>query len=367
MASYDLVFEGGGAKGSCFVGALEALRAAGHTHRRLVGTSAGAITSTLLAAGFTPEEMLDAVNERLDGKPRFASFMDPPSKEDFSEDQVKNSETMEMLKTIRFPVIPNFDWLDERILHALLESRLYCHLFAFVECGGLFSGKKFREWINEKLAMKGIAEGTTFEDFARQTRSDLSLVVSDTSDVEMLVLNHRTAPKCPVAWAVRMSMSIPFVWCEVVWQEGWGTYLGRTKTNNLIVDGGVLSNFPIRLVDEEPAPGSWVREVMGDTPAGGAGTLGLLIDETLPVPGAENTDKPPKLAHQLRTVQRVGRLVDTMTGAGDNEQIRSHAKLICRLPAKGYGTTEFDMRPDRLKALIEGGRSAMETYLAGLN
>jgi predicted acylesterase/phospholipase RssA len=80
MADYDLVFEGGGAKGSSFVGALQALTAAGHNHRRLVGTSAGAITATLLAAGYTPKEMLEAANEHLpNGKPRFSSFMDPPN------------------------------------------------------------------------------------------------------------------------------------------------------------------------------------------------------------------------------------------------------------------------------------------------
>ena len=38
MALYDLVFEGGGAKGTAFVGAMEVLTAAGHVHRRLVGT-----------------------------------------------------------------------------------------------------------------------------------------------------------------------------------------------------------------------------------------------------------------------------------------------------------------------------------------
>lgn len=31
----------------------------------------------------------------------------------------------------------------------------------------------------------------------------------------LLVLNHRTAPDCPVVYAVRMSMSIPLVWDEV--------------------------------------------------------------------------------------------------------------------------------------------------------
>jgi len=48
MATFDIVFEGGGAKGTAFVGALDVLFAAGHKHRRLIGTSAGAITATLL-------------------------------------------------------------------------------------------------------------------------------------------------------------------------------------------------------------------------------------------------------------------------------------------------------------------------------
>ena len=36
---FDIVFEGGGAKGMVFVGASTALEERGHTARRLVGTS----------------------------------------------------------------------------------------------------------------------------------------------------------------------------------------------------------------------------------------------------------------------------------------------------------------------------------------
>jgi len=366
MAQYDLVFEGGGAKGSSFVGALEVLHEAGHIHRRLVGTSAGAISATFLAAHYAPNEMLEAVNERLpDGKPRFSSFMDTPEGNAFADEEKKNSTTMSVLSRIDLPGIPGvFEKnLDARLLEALLAIPPYRQLFSFVECGGLFSGMKFLDWIREKLAVKGIDENATLREFAEQTGSDLSLVASDTTDVEMLVLNHRTAPDCPIAWAVRMSMSIPFVWREVVWREPWGQYLGRNKTGNIVVDGGVLSNFPIRLIDTEPTDDTFVKDVMGDTVASDAGTLGLLIDEALVVEGAEDTNKPPELVGQLRTVQRVARLVDTMTGAQDNSEIRTHEKDICRLPAKGYGTTEFDMSVDRLKALIDGGRKAMSQHL----
>ena len=52
-----------------------------------------------------------------------------------------------------------------------------------------------------------------------------------------------------------------------------------------------------------------------------------------------------------------------MSGAQDNAQIRLHDREICRVPALGYGTTEFDMDEARLKMLIEGGRQAMVKHL----
>jgi predicted acylesterase/phospholipase RssA len=246
----------------------------------------------------------------------------------------------------------------------LLNVRGYCHLFSLVECGGFFAGDNFLEWLIEKLAAKGVAADTTFGSFFANTGRDLSLLGSDTSDVEMLVLNHRTAPDLPLARAVRMSMSIPFVWREVVWDQSWGLYRGREKTGNIIVDGGVLSNFPIRYIDVQPEDDPEIAEIMGNTDASGAQNLGLLIDETLPVAGAVNTAKPPLLVGHSRTIQRISRLVDTLTGANDNSEIRSHEAEICRLPAKGYGTTEFEMSQDRLNALVEAGRTAMHAHLA---
>jgi predicted acylesterase/phospholipase RssA len=64
---YDLVFEGGGAKGMVFVGACEELFRRGHSFDRLLGASAGVITATLLATGYTPQEMLEALTEKEGG------------------------------------------------------------------------------------------------------------------------------------------------------------------------------------------------------------------------------------------------------------------------------------------------------------
>lgn len=351
MAQFDVVFEGGGAKGSAFVGALNALSAAGHTTRRLIGTSAGAITATLLAVGFTPQEMLDAVNERLNGKPRFATFMDHPAPSQFNQAQKDASDTMRVLQSVHFPL-----GAGHALLNLLMDAPLYPTLFSIVECGGVFAGVAFFNWLTEKLASKGIDPTDTLAQVFAKKNVDLSVVTSDTTDMEMLVLNHRTAPNVPVAWAVRMSMSIPMVWREVVWDASWGTYQGRSKAGNVMVDGGVLSNFPIRLIDQS------VPEIMGNTDPDAALNLGMLLDEKLPVPGIP-LSKPPLPVDQMRVVQRLGRLMDTMMGAQDNSEMRDHAAEICRLPVQGYGTTEFDMPDAKLQALVQAGRAAMEAHL----
>ena len=351
MPLFDVVFEGGGAKGSAFVGALQALAEQGHRTRRLIGTSAGAITATLLAAGYSPDEMLVAINEKVNGKPRFASFMDAPRAGDFSDAQKDASETMVALRAAHLPMVA-----ERALLNALLASPVYPELFCFIECGGVFVGSKFAEWLSEKLSAKGIKATDTLATMFATKRIDLSVVASDTSDMEMLVLNHRTAPSVPVMWAVRMSMSIPFVWREVEWQSAWGTYRGRAKAGNAIVDGGVLSNFPIRLI-AEPVP-----EIMGDTDPKAALNLGLLLDEHLPVPGVDARVPPKPLGH-LRVVQRLSRLIDTMMRAQDTTEMRAHASEICRLPVRGYGTTEFDMPDAKLAAVIRSGHDVTIQHL----
>ena len=152
-------------------------------------------------------------------------------------------------------------------------------------------------------------------------------------------------------------MSIPLVWDEVIWQSTWGTYLGRDVAGHAVVDGGLLSNFPIELfISDAPQ----VTKLMGpkkDTPV-----LGLLIDEKLPVAKGFFVRVNIKPG-ELRTVQRLRRLADTATGAHDKMVLDEYSHLVARLPAQGYGTTEFDMSDERREALVRAGREAMALYL----
>jgi NTE family protein len=369
---YDLVFEGGGAKGLVFVGAIQALEAAGHEVDRIIGTSAGAITATLLAAGYDSAEALTAVNEKLpDGKPRFSSFMDVP--ESFADEVLERSLSLQVLRDIDIPYIPDFieRHLDRIIVDSLLQSAPYRHIFSFVEQGGWYAGARFREWLIEKLNAGGRDLGaTTLAEFHGRTGRDLSVVAADTTGHEMLVLNHRTAPDCPVAWAVRMSMSVPLVWQEVRWQADWGGYRRKDITGHAIVDGGLLSNFPIHLL---LSMDSEIRDIMGAEP-GHNRVLGLLIDEALAVPDAPPPPPPARPARsgplsrlelgELVMVQRLKGMADTLTSAHDKFVIEAYQHLVCRLPAGGYGTLEFDMTDQRVEALIAAGRSVVTAHLA---
>jgi predicted acylesterase/phospholipase RssA len=201
----------------------------------------------------------------------------------------------------------------------------------------------------------------TFAQFHDATGKDLSLVGADTTQGTMLVLNHRTAPNLPVVWGARMSMSVPLLWQEVVWQPEWGQYRGRDLRGHTIVDGGLLSNFPIELFVSRAAP---VVNVMGEDTS--ENVLGMLIDEEMEVPGADSAGKTPSEfgLGDLKTVQRLSNLANTTTSARDKYVIDEFEHLVVRLPAKGYGMTEFDMTDERRGLLVEAGRQAMKDYFA---
>ena len=142
---------------------------------------------------------------------------------------------------------------------------------------------------------------------------------------------------------------------------GWLTYVRPDLSAHAVLDSGLLSNFPLELfLSDEP----YVVELMG--PKHDIPVLGLLIDESLPVPAMDAVrgrlaDLDVDLTG-FRTVQRIRRLADTATTARDTMVAEAYGHLVVRLPARGYGTTEFDMSDERRAALVEGGRVAMRAY-----
>jgi predicted acylesterase/phospholipase RssA len=364
---YDLVFEGGGAKGLAFAGAFRVLEKRGHSVRRVIGSSAGSIVAAIIAAGYDAVESQAAIAEKLpNGKSRFASFLDTPTIS--SEAEINNSLRHWLRTELDNPYVPNvIEPAIDQMIENMIQKDLARHILSLLIWGGWYSDAAFMDWLQEKLDHGGRNLGSsTLQEFHRKTGRDLSVVASDLTGSEMLVLNHRTAPTCPTIWAVRMSMGCPFAWPEINWNFKWGKYLGRDLTGHKVVDGGLLSNFPIRLFisnDEN------VAEIMGKDSAS-ENVIGLLIDETLPVPGAgdslQSAISGPSMIERFDVLQemvlRIGSLANTVLEAHDKFVLEAYEQYVCHLPAKGYGALEFDMVPERMDAIIRAGEAAMEAY-----
>jgi NTE family protein len=307
----DVVCEGGGVKGIGLAGAYAGLEAAGYGVRRAAGTSAGAITAALIAAGYSADEVKEVVLGL-----------------DFRQFEDKGWED-------RIPLLHN-------PLTLLLDQ-------------GVYEGARFLDWMRGMLVEK---EVFTFRHL--RTDSDdpryaykLQVIVSDVSARELLVLPRDAAKlgldpdKLEVALAVRMSMSIPLFFEPVRIQNG------QTNWEHVLVDGGMLSNFPVWLFDSDGPP---------ECP-----TFGLLLVE--PDPRTPITARLPKPEHAPRgakgLVQLLSGMVHTMMEAHDRLYVEKeqYARTI-PIPTLGVGTTEFDIARERALELYESGRKAATDFLA---
>jgi predicted acylesterase/phospholipase RssA len=372
----DVVFEGGGMKGAAFAGAVEILLGQAFKLRRLIGSSAGAITAAFLAIGYSASELATVLGERAPGstRRRFSTFLEPPavtpappgvSPLKWSLFALGVAKAVESGSRLGLPLSPE-----------ALSSYARRGLSLF-STGAIADDGAFLSWMADSLERKGIPKDTTLGELHQRLAArglQLSLAATDVSAQRLLILNHHTAPNVPLLWAVRMSMGIPFVWPEVEWRERWGRYRGRSMfedgVGHHVVDGGVLSNFPLKYLIEprHTGPGS----VLGPADGQPAGVLGILLDETrgarktVPSPATKNDTGQNEKTPNLLVVNSLSRLLNTMTGAWDLETIEEYGaeSLICRIPVRGYDTLDFDMSDHAMAELVESGRGAMKQYLA---
>lgn len=284
----DGVFSGGGLKGYALVGAYQVIEEKGYQFKRVAGTSAGAILACFIAAGFTSKEIEELLSE-LDT----LTLLDPR-------------------KTI-LP-LPFMKWIN-----------LYWRL-------GLYQGKALENWFLEKLALKGVY---TFSDIEA---GSLKLVASDLTNGKIMVLPDDlesygiSAASFPIARALRMSCGIPFFFEPVK--------LKVTSTDTIIVDGGVLSNFPMWIFDN----GNKERPILG-----------------LKLSSNSEEMEPHKITNGLNLFEA---LFSTMKNAHDERYIsRKIEKNIIFIPVEDYKATQFDLSEDMKNELLEKGRSRANQFL----
>lgn len=311
----NAVFEGGGIRGIGHVGAACVFEKNGYQFENIAGSSAGAIVASLLVVGYNCDEIKEIMKD-LD----YESFKQ---------------------KTL-------FDYLGS-------TGKGLNILFNY----GIYSSSYFETWLHNLLAKKG---KTTFghikstNNICGNSIYKLQVTASDLTDKKLLVFPEDLKDFCinpdtySIAKAVRMSMSIP------VFYEPY-----RLKDCNgkehLIVDGGLLSNYPMWIFDDGKSipycPTFGFK--FADNPSTNSKIITkenrLTVFEYMQSIVATALDAIDKqyISESKGDLQRTTLIPTTVTVSGKNKNI---------------GSTDFDITKDESEALFNNGADAAKKFLS---
>jgi NTE family protein len=296
----NLVFEGGGVKGSAFAGSVQVL----HEHRLLkniehvAATSAGAITATLLAVGAGSKGLTESV---LDSN--FNQFIYDPG------------------------------WILMDIY------RLFRHY-------GIHSGNSFAKILQGYIKQYAGDPNLTFEQLEQKVIADphifkhLSVVASNITTQKVDVFNNKNTPDLPIWKAVRCSMSIPVV------------FEPYEIKDNYYVDGGLGWLYPIDIYDEKKPDG---EDIINHE------TLGFYLEPQNEINHPRFSPQKAKINSIKTAAEAIFNFLETNSNSkhihpGD----KSRTVFIDDL---GISATDFSISKDGIKSLIKSGRTATEAFL----
>jgi NTE family protein len=305
----DVVMEGGGVKGIGLVGALEVLAHEGYHFRRVAGTSAGAIVGSLLAAGVKPKQIHQAISQL-----------------DFT------------------------DFQDESFIDRLGP---FGKGLSIIFEKGIYEGKFLTTWLGDQLASAGVKTfadlkltGKHAKDLPENQRYKLVVLVSDVTRGRLIRLpwDYHEYGLDPdqqlVADAVHASSAMPFYYEPVKLQS------------NLLVDGGLISNFPVWLFE----PSKHKHNI--DIP-----TIGLKLSAREEALG---------LRPESMTSSTLGfgfSILSTLTSALDQIHLDDPCtqRRTVFIDTFDLHSTDFGITPEQQVQLYQNGRSAAEKFLKDWN
>lgn len=362
---FDLVFEGGGVRGVAFLGALEAFARNGHTVGRVMGTSVGGLTAALLATGHDVKSISDLNFDPVSGRLAIANALKPFPP--FTPQTIRESETRKLMREVDMAQVPNFieDGTDSLLARFLMGHPAMRPIFTIFEHMGLHDDSALLDWLSMQFNTHAKGEDWASLGLAalyEKTGKSLTVIASDVTDPTMLVLNHSTAPDLPLKWAVRMTTCVPYLLPPVSWRSEWGLYRQRRLDGHQIVDGGLLSMFPIELFlsDDED-----VQAMMGPRTAGD-NVIGLLLDQNLLVPGLRAPSSPTSSRLDALPGLRFSRLLlaTLMNNASsaNTDTLKSH---VIHLPVMGIDAYGFELNRENLQPVINAAYNITHAFLTG--
>ena len=313
----DLVLAGGGVKGVGLVGAVVKLMDAGYRAYRISGTSAGAVVGSIVAAAAKDDQLTGELVKELALSMNYRKFLDAGPVES----------------------VP-----------------LLGPAWGILQGSGIYKGDYAHDFIAGQLKNLGVK---TFGDLRleddqlpEERRYRLAVTAADVTTGQLVRLPWdyrrvygRDPDEQPVADAVRASMSIPFFFRPV-------TLTSTTGLTSTLIDGGLLSNYPIDSLDRlDGKRPRWV-------------TFGVTVLPNLP----EGTDKIiPGLAplRLLGGTHLLEEVISTVLVGRDQAYLNEpwvSARTI-RVDSTEVGVLDFGISHTEIDALYAKGYDAAEKFL----
>ena len=314
----DLVLSGGGVKGIGLAGAVGALRDAGYAVERISGTSAGSLVGAVAAASA-------------------------------QRGVLSNDQLRELALSV-----PYRRFRDSGLLGKI--PVLGTALAVWRETG-VYRGDVAHNWIRGELRNLGVR---TFGDLAvdnddllPERRYRLVVTVTDVTTGQLVRLpwDYRRVygldpDEQSVADAVRASMAIPFLFRPVTLT----TAAGKPCT---LVDGGVLSNFPIDSFDRP------------DGSAPRWPTFGAAVVPFLPAPSAAELIPGLGLLGRGRPTLLESLLTTMLVGHDQAHLSQPWVKArAIQIDSTDVGVLDFDISRGEAEALYEKGYAATTEFLS---
>jgi len=219
------IFEGGGAKGLAHIGALKAAEENGVKFIGVAGTSVGAIVASLVAAGYTPDELFSPEQQNGVLAVDYREFLD---EERWNELSGVKDEILALFEKHKGSFGCKF-----MLALCRFARRNKGSIEAFWGDLGFFDTSKFEGWLEEKLQAKLSAKREGFKPSGpdgkvafRDLMMPLKVIASELTGRRIQVFPRPIGNEA-VAPAVAASISLPIVFAP------------KRIDRGQLVDGGV--------------------------------------------------------------------------------------------------------------------------------
>ena len=303
----NLVFEGGGIRGIVYAGVIEVLEEEGYINQveKVAGTSVGAITALMISLNYSSDEITTIIS-----KTKFQQF-------------------------------------NEIGIH-----RLNSHY-------GWYQHNNFMKWLDKIIENKTGEADITFQEMHNRGYKDLYITSTCLNQQKLIVFSYENYPQMKVKDAVKASMSIP-LYFEAVFIDSLGRIYDKkvdTIPLDVMVDGGILGNYPIFIFDSVTISPSGQEIRIPNYK-----TLGIRID-------SENQIKNDSTNQELATIP-IDNLADYFTAfyilimENLNRQILipQDWERTISVSSVGIGPRLKYLTKAQKEKLIESGRKSTQAY-----